>query len=126
MSIRRDKGLTRWVRRTEALQDVGYLVDSSGRLVHRTICRAAWGWFPHPWVVHHVDGNKRNNEPVNLIAMPRQVHDNMHKAMREHQCTFTREAIAKMIRCSANMRAKGKSSFTVTIAASDVRPVKVN
>lgn len=34
-------------------------------------------------VVHHIDGNKRNNNPANLWVLPRWYHSLMHLKMRQ-------------------------------------------
>lgn len=58
----------------------GYERDSkTKRLVHRTVCRKAHGKFPSSWHVHHVNGEKKDNRPENLIALPGACHFAIHK-----------------------------------------------
>lgn len=57
----------------------GYLVTPLGQLWHRIVCKNAHGMFPAKWVVHHIDGRKLNNEPDNLIALPRGLHNFIHR-----------------------------------------------
>lgn len=47
--------------------------------LHREICRAAHGPIPKGWNVHHVDWNKLNNSPENLIAIPYGMHRWVHE-----------------------------------------------
>ena len=37
-------------------------------------------------VVHHIDGNKLNNDPNNLFVMPRSVHQKLHTYLRKINC----------------------------------------
>jgi len=53
------------------------------RALHRVVFKAAFGHLPRSWVVHHVDHNKWNNEPGNLVAMPRWLHGKWHKLCRD-------------------------------------------
>lgn len=58
----------------------GYDRDTkTKRLVHRTVCREAYGKFPHSWHVHHVNGDKRDNREANLIALPGAFHFAIHE-----------------------------------------------
>lgn len=60
----------------------GYFVTKNGRLLHRVICRQVHGPIPHKWVVHHIDGQKLNNHPSNLIAIPDELHCTIHQLLR--------------------------------------------
>lgn len=60
----------------------GYLVfKRSLHLYHRRVYVNAHGKIPKGWFVHHMDGNKLNNDPQNLIAIPKELHA---KAMKAH------------------------------------------
>ena len=63
-------------------QKNGYFLTKSGKFVHREVYKETYGQIPHGWVVHHIDQCKTNNDPENLIAMPRLVHDRLHDLMR--------------------------------------------
>ena len=56
----------------------GYFVDEAGNLIHRKVCREAHGSFNGLWHVHHIDGQKLNNDPSNLIALHPAVHWEVH------------------------------------------------
>jgi len=56
-----------------------------GRRVHRSVAEAAAGRALGPDdVVHHVDGNKRNNRPDNLRVMSVTDHTRLHNEMAGH------------------------------------------
>lgn len=57
----------------------GYLVDSRGRFVHREISKECDGPIPEGYVVHHCDGDKLNNLPINLVQIPSGLHDEIHE-----------------------------------------------
>lgn len=95
----------------------GYEIDGRGRLVHRTICRQAHGPFPHTWIVHHIDENKGNNSPDNLIAMPVQVHGKLHTAQRKNKMTFGRSTIEQMIKCYVNLGKRTEVNFIIKVEA---------
>ena len=46
--------------------------------LHREICRKAHGDFPDDWDVHHIDGNRLNNHPSNLVALSKSDHRKKH------------------------------------------------
>ena len=41
--------------------------------------RKLFNGIPEDWDVHHVDMDHSNNEPSNLIALPRKFHQYMHE-----------------------------------------------
>ncbi len=41
-----------------------------------------YGPLQDGWVVHHQDGNHRNNEPGNLILVTKEWHDRHHMQLR--------------------------------------------
>ncbi len=61
----------------------GYLLTEGGRRWHRVICRRYHGDFPYEWHVHHIDGDKVNNAPENLIAIPERLHARLHDEARK-------------------------------------------
>ena len=52
------------------------------RLIHHLVCTTWWGVPPFGHVCHHLDGNKFNNRPSNLIWVPREAHPFMDRMMR--------------------------------------------
>lgn len=107
----------------------GYEINGRGQLVHRIVCRKAHGPFPHDWVVHHVDENKKNNAPSNLIAMPRKLHTSMHAALRKTGTLLSREQIAKWLKSYIRAFVKKEPAITFVIEGAStnvmtaVRPV---
>ncbi len=89
--------------RAQILQNNGYVLNEQGKLVHRVVCRQAHGPFPSNWVVHHIDENKSNNVPENLIAMPRRFHDKIHTEMRDGRYRYTRPQLEAMLKGYKNL-----------------------
>lgn len=46
--------------------------------LHRIVYTLAHGFIPKDWVIHHIDGDKLNNDIDNLIAIPDLVHELIH------------------------------------------------
>ena len=44
------------------------------------------GAIPRGCVVHHINGNKLDNRPENLILLPRSYHTQLHKAVERGDC----------------------------------------
>lgn len=44
----------------------------------RRIYKDAYGQPPPQWHIHHIDYDKTNNDPSNLIALPPRYHDELH------------------------------------------------
>jgi hypothetical protein len=55
-----------------------YFRNRKGQLLHREKYKDAFGPVPDDWDVHHIDGDKTNNELSNLVAISRRDH------LREH------------------------------------------
>jgi hypothetical protein len=89
--------------RKKILQDNGYLLDKRGRLIHRLICIEAHGQFPSNWIVHHIDENKLNNSPENLIALPRRLHAKIHSTEKREKVLFTRKNLENMVKSYTNL-----------------------
>ena len=69
----------------------GYVIGYSGGKMfaqHREVWKAKHGKIPAGHHVHHIDGNKSNNDISNLRAMPRREHIAMHP-QRQYATTCT-------------------------------------
>ena len=70
----------------------GYLQtsDRTGQLVrlHRGCWEAYCGAVPDGYDIHHMDGNRQNNEIENLACMPRGEHARLHRC-RTSRRTYT-------------------------------------
>lgn len=77
------------------LDERGYLrfKKKPNGLVHRKVCRDAHGPFPRHWDVHHIDGNKLNNAPENLIAVAPGLHQSLHRCHRPPTALPARDMI---------------------------------
>lgn len=55
-----------------------YFVGSGGKYLHRMVYRDNFGEIPPRFIVHHKDGDTRNNSPGNLVLMTRKEHGVIH------------------------------------------------
>ena len=55
-----------------------YYKNRRGKLLHREKYIAEHGALPDGWHVHHIDGNKQNNDISNLEALPPGEHQHRH------------------------------------------------
>jgi hypothetical protein len=62
--------------------NVGYYRSTSGdrNYLHRRVYEDNYGAIPYDWDVHHVDHDKANNDPSNLIALSKDDHTRLHAA----------------------------------------------
>lgn len=60
----------------------GYYQISSGtnqgKLLHRLIYEENFGPIPSNFICHHIDGNKENNDPKNLMLLTKSNHHHLH------------------------------------------------
>jgi len=77
--------------------DSGYEVTESGFPVHRKVYEKHYGSIPHKYHVHHINCNKIDNRPENLIALPEIFHGKLHQMMRREKCCFGREEIEYLL-----------------------------
>lgn len=78
---------------------------------YRTTCRKAHGDFPGFFHVHHIDANRMNNEPDNLIAVHPKIHVWVHKqkvlptrSQIEEKTRFQFELMGEYLRLKARIR----------------------
>ena len=66
----------------------GYYQISSGihqgKLLHRLIYEANYGAIPEGFICHHIDGNKENNDPSNLMLLSKSNHHHLHMNGTNH------------------------------------------
>ena len=46
--------------------------------VHKRVCEKKYGQIPKGFIVHHIDGDKSNNKPDNLILLHPKDHYRVH------------------------------------------------
>ena len=60
----------------------GYIQITSGpnkgKLLHRLIYEECFGSIPKGFQVHHIDGDKTNNNPSNLMMLSKSNHHSLH------------------------------------------------
>ena len=52
--------------------------EHRGKLLHRLIYESHYGSIPDGMICHHLDHNKENNAPSNLILLTKSHHHSMH------------------------------------------------
>lgn len=90
---RRDREFVERIEKLKRIEAQGYKITANGFIEHREICRKVHGPFPPEWVVHHIDFNRTNNSPENLIALPNELHQQLHRLMRRDRVKFDRAYI---------------------------------
>lgn len=52
--------------------------EHQGKLLHRLIYEETFGPIPEGFHIHHLDNDKNNNDPSNLILMSKSNHHKLH------------------------------------------------
>jgi len=73
--------LPKYQRRVEVTRD--YVVTPRGDYEHRAVYRRFYGPIPKGYHVHHIDADKGNNDPKNLIALKPKLHGLVHQLSGE-------------------------------------------
>ena len=63
-----------------------HLIFKSGKFepLHRVVYESVYGEIPDGYVVHHIDGDRGNNDIGNLLALPMPDHIALHHKARIH------------------------------------------
>jgi len=78
------------VPKAARVNESGYEVSGKGLLIHRNAYYERFGKIPKGWHIHHIDEDKLNNKPENLIALPGELHFALHDHMRSLGRLFNR------------------------------------
>ena len=66
----------------------GYIQITSGpykgKLLHRLIYEEVYGSIPKGYAIHHIDGDKTNNSPGNLMLLSKSNHHKLHMNKTNH------------------------------------------
>lgn len=83
--------------------ETGYYLNSTHRVrLHRAVYEHFNGPIPSGCHVHHVNHDKGNNEPDNLVAMSRKAHLKLHGSeLTEEQRTQARKNMEQRVRPAA-------------------------
>lgn len=74
-----------WHRSTTSkyyFASIKHLGDVENISLHKYIYRKFYGDIPDGYDIHHIDLNYENNQPDNLVAMPRNEHRRMHQLLK--------------------------------------------
>ena len=77
----------------------GSYFQRKGKRLHRAVWEYHNGYIPEGYHVHHVDGDRSNNDISNLILMRADEHLSEHMSTKERKAK-SREDIAKAIKCA--------------------------
>lgn len=81
---------------------------------HRLIWEKAYGEIPEGYIIHHIDGNKSNNDLSNLQMMSREEHSRLHGKLNSNLITpkkMSEEQYKKWY--EANKESKKSMSFSI-------------
>lgn len=70
------------------LQTNGYYREYSGKYLHRAVWEYFNGKIPEGYVIHHIDGDKSNNDLTNLQLMTISDHTKSHMEIAQHICKY--------------------------------------
>lgn len=62
------------------IHEVEGYVKVGTQYLHQIVWKAYHGIIPNGWEVHHIDINRKNNNIENLVALPREFHQKIHKS----------------------------------------------
>lgn len=105
------------------LNENGYLQHKKYGLLHRHVYELHFGKLKPNYIVHHIDGDKVNNDLTNLIAMPAHCHDLLHQAQRERKSDFDRDECTFFIKKyldKVNEAIRDRDEFVKTLEALDL------
>lgn len=76
----------------------GYIIQKKGR-THRIVMEEKIGRKLNNWEdVHHIDGNKRNYDIINLVILPSREHIRFHTFLRQLSLETNRENLERFCR----------------------------
>lgn len=58
--------------------------NNQGKLLHRLVYEDAFGPIPDGFCVHHINGNKNDNSPGNLMILSKSHHHKLHSSGTNH------------------------------------------
>lgn len=101
----------------------GYSIEPDGRFTHRVVYEKVYGKIPKTWHVHHIDENKFNNDINNLIAIPKKLHEAVHRVMRAKKIQLTKKNIEDMLKSYIRLdRNRGLSiKINITLSYSQIK-----
>lgn len=86
MSDTIEYGGARWAKTNRGYYSAPRGHDGESFL-HRQICADVHGPIPPGWLVHHLDEDRENNDPTNLVAVSRAEHARLHQEGQRERLT---------------------------------------
>ena len=72
-----------WYKKTENGHYRGY----HGKYIHQAVWEHFNGEIPKGYIIHHIDGDKSNNEISNLQLMTQSEHKKLHMDVKKYVCS---------------------------------------
>ncbi len=70
-------------------KEKGYVIEN-GQVQHRLVWKHHFETIPAGWVVHHINEIKTDNNIDNLVALPNELHNKLHKIQWDKNNRFTK------------------------------------
>lgn len=109
----------------------GYIQITSGpykgKLLHRLIYEEVYGPIPKGYAIHHIDGDKTNNNPGNLMLLSKSNHHKLHMKGESHPFWGkSRVDLAGGIDFLSAEKNKGKTMSSIAYDLGYTQPVPIH
>lgn len=93
------KKTKQFIKKTEGVlyKKDGSYIKKENSFEHRNIYYSQYPETNKKWHIHHIDGNKSNNDIKNLIALPSALHVAVHDLIFKNKTSFTKRELEKLL-----------------------------